>query len=113
MIEELIKIYDRDLERLKNEIELFNQEDNLWKTTGTIKNSAGNLCLHLVGNLNTYVGKNLGKIPYIRNREAEFSLKNVPKKNLIKKATEKRIGENANVIKMNEWQRGNITPAKE
>ncbi|MES2456338.1 MAG: DinB family protein [Bacteroidota bacterium] len=49
----------------------------------SILNSAGNLCLHLIGNLNTYIGDQLGKTLYIRNREAEFSLKNTPRKELI------------------------------
>ena len=84
MIEELIKIYDRDLERLKKEIELFNEENNLWKTIGNIKNPAGNLCLHLVGNLNTYIGKDLGNLDYIRDRDAEFSSKHIPKEALLK-----------------------------
>ena len=84
MIEELIKIYDRDLERLKKEIELFNEENNLWKTIGNIKNPAGNLCLHLVGNLNTYIGKNLGNLDYLRDRDAEFSSKHIPKEALLK-----------------------------
>jgi hypothetical protein len=110
MIEELIKIYNRDLERLKKEIELFNQEDNLWKTTGTIKNPAGNLCLHLVGNLSTYIGKNLGNIPYIRDREAEFNLKNVHKGTLIEKATATREVVNTSLLKMNDRDLENIYP---
>lgn len=83
MTDELIKIFDRDFDRLKQEMEAFHQESNLWKTTGNITNSAGNLCLHLVGNLNNYIGKNMGEVPYVRDREAEFSLKDVPRGNLI------------------------------
>ncbi len=48
-----------------------------------IANSAGNLCLHLIGNLNTYIGAELGKSNYIRHRELEFSLKNIPRQELI------------------------------
>jgi hypothetical protein len=59
-------------------------------TTGSIKNSAGNLCLHLVGNLNTYIGKNIGQTNYVRNRDAEFSLKNIPQQTLIQKVVETR-----------------------
>ena len=83
MVDVIIKIYDRDLDRLKKEIEFFNDEINLWRTIGNVKNSAGNLCLHLVGNLNTYIGKNIGHSGYIRDRDAEFSLKNVPKEKLV------------------------------
>ena len=82
MINAFIKIYDRDLDRLKKEIELFNDENNLWRITGNVKNAAGNLCLHLVGNLNTYIGKNMGHSGYVRDRDAEFNLKDLPKKKI-------------------------------
>ena len=88
MIDAFIKIFDRDLERLKKEIELFNDENNLWRITGNVKNAAGNLCLHQVGNLNTYIGKNMGHSGYIRDRDAEFNLKNVPKEKLVQHVTE-------------------------
>ncbi len=54
-------------------------------TEKEIPNSAGNLCLHLVGNLNAHIGAELGKTGYMRNRELEFSLKDVPQAGLIKK----------------------------
>ena len=88
MINELIKIFDRDLDRLKKEVESFQKESNLWKTSGNITNSAGNLCLHLVGNLNTYIGKNMGRSNYVRDREAEFSSKNVPIEKLVQQVDE-------------------------
>ena len=53
-------------------------ERNLWIIDKGIANSAGNLCLHLVGNLNTYLGKELGGTDYIRNRDLEFSQKDIP-----------------------------------
>lgn len=90
MIQEFIKIFDRDLGKLKLEIESFQEEENLWKIEGNIKNTAGNLCLHLVGNLKTYIGKNLGKIDYVRDREAEFNLKNIPRELLLAKVESAR-----------------------
>jgi uncharacterized damage-inducible protein DinB len=39
----------------------------------------------LIGNLNTYIGAGFGKTNYVRNRELEFSLKNISKKELIDK----------------------------
>ncbi len=83
MLKEFAEVFDRDIEQIKNEMALFQLEDNIWKTTGSIKNSAGNLCLHLAGNLNTYIGRNLGGYDYIRDREAEFYLKNVPRQEMI------------------------------
>ena len=82
MLESIKTLLLRDVNRLKSEIESFS-EDRLWGITGEISNSAGNLCLHLCGNLRYYIGDQLGGIPYIRNRDAEFSSKNLPKKQLL------------------------------
>ena len=78
-------LYTRDLAKLKLEITLYSNEENIWRIDQNILNSAGNLCLHLVGNLNTYIGAELGNTGYIRNRPEEFSLKNVPRQELINK----------------------------
>ncbi|HEV7348196.1 DinB family protein [Telluribacter sp.] len=83
LIETLKALFTRDLKKLQTEVELYKKEEHLWKIEGSIANSAGNLCLHLVGNLNTYIGKELGKTDYIRNRELEFSLKDVPREELL------------------------------
>ena len=83
MIIEFASVFDRDINRLKDEIESFKQEKNLWLTTGAIKNSSGNLCLHLMGNLRTYIGKNMGNQGYVRDRDAEFNLKNVARQDLV------------------------------
>ncbi len=85
IIESLKSLYNRDLNKLKFEIESYQSEESIWKIDKNILNSAGNLCLHLVGNLNTYIGAELGKTGYIRNRELEFSLKNIPRTELIEK----------------------------
>jgi hypothetical protein len=77
------KIFARDLAKLRQEIELYSNEQNIWKVDGNITNTAGNLCLHLVGNLNTYIGKELGGTGYVRDRPLEFSDKNVPRKELL------------------------------
>lgn len=90
MIDDFIKIFDRDLNGLKNEIAAFQQEENLWSVSDGVTNSAGNLCLHLIGNLNAFIGKNMGDYQYIRNRDAEFHLKNIPKQTLLEKIDETR-----------------------
>jgi uncharacterized damage-inducible protein DinB len=84
MLQDLATILTRELEKLYNEIDAFTAEANIWKTTGNITNSAGNLCLHLCGNLNTYIGATLGNSGYVRDRPAEFSSKDVPKAELLK-----------------------------
>ncbi|MBT2560015.1 DUF1572 family protein [Pedobacter sp. ISL-68] len=84
MLTETLKtLFNRDLNKLKSEIASYKNEANLWIIDKEIANSAGNLCLHLIGNLNTYIGATLGGSNYIRNRELEFSLKEVPKQELI------------------------------
>lgn len=84
MLTETLKtLFNRDLNKLKSEIELYKNEANLWVIDKSIANSAGNLCLHLIGNLNTYIGATLGNSHYIRNRELEFSLKDIPKQELL------------------------------
>ena len=83
MKEILIKLFERDLEKLISEIDSFKDETKLWKISGDINNSAGILCLHLYGNLQHFIGAMLGNSGYVRNREAEFSTKNVAKTKLI------------------------------
>ena len=85
LIQTLKNIFTRDLKRLKAEMEQYTDEKNLWIVNNSITNSAGNLCLHLIGNLNTYIGKELGGTNYVRNREAEFSQKNIPRSELLEK----------------------------
>jgi len=84
VIETLQKIFKRDLEKLKQEIASYRDESNLWKIDKSIANSSGNLCLHLVGNLNTYIGAEIGKTGYVRDRDREFSQKNIPRDELVK-----------------------------
>jgi uncharacterized damage-inducible protein DinB len=79
----LIELFERDLQRLKKEVELYKDEDNLWLVKEGICNSAGNLCLHLLGNLSHFIGGMLGHTGYVRHREDEFSLKNIPRQDLI------------------------------
>jgi hypothetical protein len=78
-------IFRRDLEKLRKEIEAYHHEEKIWHIEKNILNSAGNLCLHLVGNLNTYIGAELGKTGYVRQRELEFSLKDISQKELLQK----------------------------
>jgi len=83
LTETLIRIFKRDLNKLKEEINAYNDESNLWLTPEGISNSAGNLCLHIVGNLNHFIGASLGDSGYVRQRDLEFSLKNVPRSEML------------------------------
>jgi hypothetical protein len=85
LTETLKSLFTRDLNKLKLEIESYQDESKIWVIDKNISNSAGNLCLHLIGNINNFIGAEIGKTGYIRNRELEFSLKNVPRTELIEK----------------------------
>ena len=86
MLQEILKkLIIRDLEKLKTEIEAYHSESNIWLVPDGISNSAGNLCLHLVGNLNHFIGTVLGNTGYVRQRDLEFSLKDVPRTELVQK----------------------------
>jgi hypothetical protein len=81
-------LFAHHIRQLKKEIELYKEEGALWRTEKNIANSGGNLCLHLLGNLNTYIGAVLGGTPYERKRDLEFSLKHVPRAELLAKLDE-------------------------
>lgn len=83
MINSLIKLFKRDLNALKHELNLYSNDDKLWLVSEGISNSGGNLCLHLLGNLNHFIGETIGNSGYVRQRDLEFSLKNIPRAELI------------------------------
>jgi uncharacterized damage-inducible protein DinB len=87
-IKEIQTIFERELLKLQSEIEAYKNEQNLWIVEKQISNSGGNLCLHLIGNLNTFVGVHLGKSSYQRNRELEFSAKDLPRDELTSRVRE-------------------------
>lgn len=78
MINSLQLLFVRDLKKLTEELSQYQDESLLWKVEPGINNSAGNLALHIIGNLNHFIGAVLGNSGFIRNREAEFGDKNVP-----------------------------------
>ncbi|MBN8704788.1 MAG: DUF1572 family protein [Bacteroidetes bacterium] len=83
MITTLAEFFDRDIKKVAEEISSYKTEENLWVINGAISNSAGNLALHLIGNLNHFIGATLGHSGYIRERDLEFSQKHIPRQHLI------------------------------
>jgi hypothetical protein len=79
----LIEIYERDLGKLRDEIEQYATEEDIWKLEGEILNSAGNLCLHLCGNLQHFFGAVLGETGYVRDRDSEFTKRGISRSDLI------------------------------
>ncbi len=83
LTETLIKLFNRDLANLEKEILSYESEEAIWITREGIKNSSGNLCLHICGNLQHYIGAVLGHTGYKRNRDAEFTSIGLSKKQLL------------------------------
>lgn len=79
----LIQLYERDLAKLRTEIEQYADEADLWKTSGEITNSAGNLTQHLTGNLKHFIGTVLGGSDYVRNRDSEFADRNMSRDEML------------------------------
>ena len=82
--ENLALLFERDILKLKTEVRSYRNEKKLWETAPGISNSGGNLCLHLLGNLQHYIGGILGSSDYVRNRPEEFSQKHIPVIELVK-----------------------------
>src|SRR6187399_1419923 len=79
----LTELYERDLNKLRDEIAQYTDENDLWKTSDGISNSAGNLCLHLTGNLKHFFGAVIGGTGYVRDRDAEFANKNISRSEML------------------------------
>lgn len=70
---DLLLLFRRDLRCFIREVEAFPDDASLWRTLPGISNSAGNLALHVAGNLRHFVGAVLGGTGYVRNRDQEFA----------------------------------------
>jgi len=79
----LVSFYERDIRILIEEVKLFRNEEDLWRTQGAVKNSSGNLVLHIIGGLNYFIGAILAQTGYVRDRDLEFIRKGVVRKDLV------------------------------
>jgi hypothetical protein len=84
MKEWITTVITRELKALRREIETYPSEEELWEVRPGITNPGGNLALHLAGNLQYYLGNVLGDNGYVRNRDAEFGSKDVPRADLLR-----------------------------
>jgi hypothetical protein len=83
--EGLAKLFTRDLTRLVQELRAFPDDETLWRHAPGVKNSAGNLVLHLEGNLREYIGRQLGQVSYTRVRDREFSATGLSRQEMIER----------------------------
>ena len=77
-------IMARDLRGLRRELEAYGDERDVWRVPPGAGNSAGNLALHLTGNIQHFIGTVLGGSRYVRNRDAEFNRRDVPRAELLR-----------------------------
>ena len=96
----LAEIFERDLLKLRAEVESYQNERDLWKLSGAIPNSAGNLALHLVGNLKHFIGATLGGVEYVRDRDLEFADTDVPRDQILAAIDETRAAVSETLAKL-------------
>jgi hypothetical protein len=80
---DLKTIMARELRALAREVQAYPDDASVWRTFPGISNSAGTLVLHLAGNLQYYIGTKLGGGGYVRDRQAEFARRDVPRHELL------------------------------
>jgi hypothetical protein len=83
--EGLAALFSRDLTRLIQELQEFPSDEALWQRAPGVKNAAGNLVLHLEGNLREYIGRQLGHVAYVRTRPQEFELHGLSRDDLVRR----------------------------
>jgi len=81
-VEVLRSLFVRDLNKAADEIEMYESDEALWALQEGIGNSGGNLGLHLAGNIRHFIGANLGGTGYVRDRDLEFSDKNLSREDV-------------------------------
>ena len=82
LLDELRIILLRDIAGVTRELDLYPDEASIWKNVTGLPNSAGNLILHVTGNLQHFFGTALGHTTYVRNRDAEFTRRDIARSEL-------------------------------
>ena len=78
------RLINRELVSLRDELLAYPNEADMWQLPKGLPNSAGNLALHLIGNLRFFIGAQLGATGYARDRDAEFAGRGVPRAEIVK-----------------------------
>jgi len=76
-IEHIHHIMVRELRGMKNELLAYEDEGDIRRSVPGLPNTAGTIALHVAGNLQHFVGAQLGKSGYVRDRDAEFGRREV------------------------------------
>jgi hypothetical protein len=92
LLEDLKVLYLREIATLERELDLYPDDASVWKELPGLPNPTGNLFLHLAGSLQHFFGATLGNTGYQRNREAEFTKRNVSRHDLKQELSRARHG---------------------
>jgi Protein of unknown function (DUF1572) len=92
LLEDFKVLYLREIATLERELDLYPDNASVWIELPGLPNPAGNLLLHLAGSLQHFFGATLGKTGYQRNREAEFTKRNVSRTDLKQELSNARQG---------------------
>lgn len=76
-------VLTRDLRGLMDEIEAYPSDEALWRVAPGIANSAGTLALHVAGNVQYFIGAVLDRSGFVRDRDAEFASRGLPRAKLV------------------------------
>lgn len=112
LLEELKAFLLRDIASVERELDLYPDEESIWKNLPGLPNSGGNLILHLAGGTQYFFGSALASTGYLRNREAEFSKKDIPRSDLTKELHDARQAVLAGFATMTEEKLEQPFPAR-
>ena len=88
MTDDVSRLLVRELSAFAREVELFPDDESLFRTLPGVTNSAGNLALHVSGNLKHFVGAVLGGTGYVRDRDAEFGARSGRREDVVRELRE-------------------------
>src|ERR1044071_4898844 len=83
MRKELTSLMTRELRAVKREIEAYPDDASVWRAIPALPNTGGTLALHLAGNIQHFFGSILSRDGYVRQRELEFSRRDVSRNELL------------------------------
>jgi hypothetical protein len=112
LLADLETLYLREIATLERELDLYPDEASIWRTPPGLPNSAGTLCLHLAGSLQHFFGATLGESGYVRDRDAEFTRRDVPRSELKAELSRAREGVRLGFTKLTEDTLDRTFPAR-
>lgn len=99
-IGEITEIFNRDIQKVIDEISKYENEDDLWILPSGINNSAGTLALHVAGNLQHFIGAEMGDSGYERNREEEFDARDLSQNEILSELNKAKLVVNQTLSNM-------------